>query len=685
MTDAKPPLTRRELRELRERQNGVTPLGDGKAPAQAPLVVPAAQPPVPPAPAKAPEPSTAQGHHSTQAPVDAPGESAEGTEHRQAHRGAAAAQAKKATPAPSAPVKPVPDAAASRRSRGRQVESPTGPLYLPGRTPKQTAAPEPVQPAKAEAPVAKPVQKNQPAAKATPAAPAQPRAEKAAVPNARKSDNAPTPAVEQESAAAAETGAESKPAQTSKAAPAPEAPQSSASAVPGPVSPAPAAPLISSPKSPAQGAPAASVPANAQPASKLQPASEASPEAEGEPRRSRRLERLRRQAHEAGLTGQFDPVPPMEQWVQEPVVAEPLPVSESKPTADAPQKGDSRAEAQGAPAQAQQTQNKPAAQVEAAQDKQARPGDARPNAVQNNSAPANVLPPTAAQPGPTNEPKGKGKQRQTQQPKPTAVPSFDQLVQPSNPEAQEPNAQQAGAAQQLPARTERPATPAATTIPSQAPSGTGPVTPEDDDTAKGSRRRRGRQAPHHTPSLQQALSGAPVNDAAQSEIEAMAAARAAALREALGKTPAAPESASPSFSDILGLPSAPTPAARPKPSSGGRRGKAAEPVVDLEAQRRLENTGLIAPVTQEISVVLPQPQAAAPTPAPVPSATAAQRVSPDLSGVPEGGMPVAAKRAHGLDPLEYRLSGVQHARAYLILVLASVTVAVAAIIVATKL
>lgn len=136
----------------------------------------------------------------------------------------------------------------------------------------------------------------------------------------------------------------------------------------------------------------------------------------------------------------------------------------------------------------------------------------------------------------------------------------------------------------------------------------------------------------------------------------------------------AQDEGSPSFADVLGLPDAPTGASRRRPSSKRRASASGAangtPEVDRAAQKRLENTGLIAPVTKEVSLVMP---------------TAPAQDAIPLDAEQEEARPLGARQAHGLDPLEYKVSGVQRARVGLTVVICSVIVALAAVVIAIKL
>ncbi|MDR2255921.1 MAG: hypothetical protein LBE25_08000 [Arthrobacter sp.] len=362
-------------------------------------------------------------------------------------------------------------------------------------------------------------------------------------------------------------------------------------------------------------------------------------------------------------------------------------------------------------------------------------------------------------PAPSREAAAEAASR-TAAPRPT--PTTPARPAPSAPGSPRPSAPTSGSAPANPA-TPRPSAPSNGPAPTASPTAEKP-TPANaapaeqaaagEDHASHRRRRTGGQ--HHSPELQAALGASPTLEAAQAEIEAMAAAREAALRRALARrhtsppeesfssalglpttgsavphvprtpgatqpeparpprsarrpgereaqfpapgtptgpvpwqrpaasTPgpsagvsgaptdagAAPTDAAPatSFSDLLGLPSAPP--AKERPRKGGRRAQPAQ-VEDRAAQKRLENTGLISPVTQEVSVVVPQQSTTA--------AAARARAEAEAEAADSTG-PIAASSAHGLDPLEYKSAGVQRSRWGLVVVLASVLVAVTAVV-----
>jgi|GEM_PF-3137313 len=318
------------------------------------------------------------------------------------------------------------------------------------------------------------------------------------------------------------------------------------------------------PRAPAPGAPIPPTPGTAFPAAASnRPATEAEPPT----RRSRRAERLRRQAEEAGLIG-------------------------IEPTGD---------ETPAAPAQAETTPE---------------PG-------------RGAKPEDSQKPAPAKKPEPAKKTAPAKKPEPAKEPEPTKKPEP---------AKQAVAPVEAEAAAER-------------------VSPE----------RAASEA--RAAALRRALSGGVVRDVDHAEAEALAAERDAAVRRAVGKASQSdadePEQ---SFSAVLGLPpTASLPAQRPE---HGRRagdevraaaGSEPAPLVDPDAQRRLENTGIIAPVTQQMSVVLPAAQAPAPSPE-------------------ESTEPVKARSAHGLDPLEYSEGGVHRTRWGTVVVVASAVVAVAAII-----
>ncbi|WP_291278643.1 hypothetical protein [Galactobacter sp.] len=135
-------------------------------------------------------------------------------------------------------------------------------------------------------------------------------------------------------------------------------------------------------------------------------------------------------------------------------------------------------------------------------------------------------------------------------------------------------------------------------------------------------------------------------------------------------------SAQPSFSELLGIqqraaapsvPSAPTKGSQRRAAKRSAEPKPLAPAVaplNSPEQRQLENTGLMAPATDTVPVVL----------------SAASARSQD-----EAVEPLQARQAHGLDPLEYRVSGVNRTRAGLAVVIGSVVVAAAAVVLAINL
>lgn len=181
-------------------------------------------------------------------------------------------------------------------------------------------------------------------------------------------------------------------------------------------------------------------------------------------------------------------------------------------------------------------------------------------------------------------------------------------------------------------------------------------------------------------SVQRALSAGRPTTMSSEELARLEEERQQAVREALGRTPSTLDQQGPSFADVLGLPEQAPGATQARAKSRRRAAQsraktrgtehAEATVVDRQAQKRLENTGLIAPVTQEISVAMPTPRVA-------------DELLSDVTE--EEAKPLDARQAHGLDPLEYKISGVQRTRAGLAVVICSVIVAIAAVVIAIKL
>jgi hypothetical protein len=143
------------------------------------------------------------------------------------------------------------------------------------------------------------------------------------------------------------------------------------------------------------------------------------------------------------------------------------------------------------------------------------------------------------------------------------------------------------------------------------------------------------------------------------------------IRDALERhrhqpTEAADSGAGRSFAEVLGLNSrAPQQAGPTKPAEPTPLAPAVAPL-NSPQQRQLENTGLVAPVTSTVPVTL----------------SSASSASPAHDGQ---AVPLHARQAHGLDPLEYRVSGVKRTRAGLAVVIGSVVVAAAAVVLAINL
>lgn len=150
--------------------------------------------------------------------------------------------------------------------------------------------------------------------------------------------------------------------------------------------------------------------------------------------------------------------------------------------------------------------------------------------------------------------------------------------------------------------------------------------------------------------LRRALGGDVEVDGAV-DIDRLAADRERVLRDALEmqRTGRLDDSTGmrPSFSSLLGLEQEES---GPQVHEQGER---------REAHKRLENTGLIAPVTEEVSLVVNGDER--------------------RRGLPGEAKPLAAQRAHGLDPLEYSAGGVRRARWGTVVVIASVVVAIASV------
>lgn len=130
--------------------------------------------------------------------------------------------------------------------------------------------------------------------------------------------------------------------------------------------------------------------------------------------------------------------------------------------------------------------------------------------------------------------------------------------------------------------------------------------------------------------------------------------------------------AQPSFSELLGIQAPDSPSSSSKGSRRRAAKRSVEPkplapaVAPLNSpqQRQLENTGLMAPATSTIPVTF---------------------VGASKSAQEEAVAPLQARQAHGLDPLEYRVSGVKRTRAGLAVVIGSVVVAAAAVVLAINL
>lgn len=196
------------------------------------------------------------------------------------------------------------------------------------------------------------------------------------------------------------------------------------------------------------------------------------------------------------------------------------------------------------------------------------------------------------------------------------------------------------------------------------------------------------EQPTGTSGLRSRLGQLPAEPDGADDLSSLDERREKAIREAMARRRAEREAGqgsqaarTPSFADVLGLdedlpPVAPAPQeppapkaqpkaeAKQKPQKEPERAPASQHTVDPEAQRALENTGLIAPITQQIRLS--------------PVAPAPQREQAQAS-------PLQARSAHGLDPLEYRASGVRRTRATLTVVACSVIVAIAAVVIAIKL
>lgn len=200
---------------------------------------------------------------------------------------------------------------------------------------------------------------------------------------------------------------------------------------------------------------------------------------------------------------------------------------------------------------------------------------------------------------------------------------------------------------QVPPATQQP--PAPTPEPAPAP------TPEPAPKQPEAR-------PTLDPQVQAALSGAEPAEADPDSLDRMDRERQRSLREALGRAQqSAPEAetGTPSFSELLGL-GAPSKRRRADPDIPA----VAVSPLDSPEQRKLENTGLMAPVTSSVPLSVPRKQE--------------QHAGKEA-------LPLQARDAHGLDPLEYRVSGVKRTRAGLAVVIGSAVVAVGAVVLAINL